>query len=1517
MPRSMNALVATALALTIASPALALVPRHEEELDRRVVPAVSFDQIPEDVAEDAQGPAAVAASGFRSRHPGDWRLTFDRRTGRPSFIEGRGIPFLPGTGNSLQAAGPGGGQPHGLADVEPLGRAFIAQEAALLAPPAGDLVLNESRSAWLEDGALVFLDYDWVVDGVPVDGARVFLRVNHGNIIQLGSARIGAGVPSARPVLEPERALDHLFEHAGGRRDDDVVVEAPHLLFLVQPRGQSQVPWAGGATYRLAWRAAFRRPGEPMTWTGDVDARTGEILSFADTNHYARVVGGVHARTITDPEQPRPFTNVRVVSSSGSINTGDAGTYSYTGGPVFTPLDGTFFRVTCDTCDLPERAFAFASSGTGDLDLGLGGVDEIGNGVSTPAERNAFFQQNRVRTLAKKWLNIAWLNNTVQSNVNIQDVCNAFWDGLATNFFRSGSGCNNTGEIADVMFHEWGHGLDQNTNLGDGSTGEATGDITSMHVLHDHVVGPYFGVNGSPVRDVDSASVGYVASPANLNSFCLVCQPGQCDNGPYGHELHCEGEIYGQTEWDLAQAFVAKHGFNTGWQALERIYFLSLPQTDTMVPGQAQNAYGAYLAVDDDNGNLADGTPNCQQIFNAFNAHGIAGPACAGTTAGCVRPAQPAMTVTPGTNRVILDWTASAGATTYTVLRTDFSPTHAYVPLGSAAGTHFEDLTVQPGLTYYYVVEAQNAGGCRSTIENAAAGSSLPEARLTLMAPVLSDIPAGNRSGFADPGESIDLTLPLLNHLPSSAAPAATGTLSTAAGNVTVTTASVAYGNISPGASASGTAYRAALGGALACGQDIPFTLDLNDDGAGAPTLAYIPILVGQRSTVRYAQDFEGVNDWTTLAGSPPAIAGAWIAGDPVGTNWQPGNDAGPGTASRCLFTGQNTSDSGGDIDGGETIAQSPIIDLSGVTSARLSYKRWWGDSSLTDTSDGLIVEVSSNGGSSWVTAESLLPAVRNLGWQPVDIRIESLVPLTSTFRMRARARDGTSGGDTIVEAAIDDVRVEAVVCDLTPPCFVAPSFAGLTSASPGASCAETDLLWPLASTNCQNAQISYSVFRSATPGFTPAPANRIAQGLAGTSFHDTLLQPDATYYYVARADDSRSGQDGNLVQRSVAAPTSPDTVPPVFSGLLTAGSGVACGETVLQWPMALETCSGPPRYNIYRSTTPGFVPGPSNKVASVLGTAYIDTALQPGQAYFYKARAADSFGNEEGNVQERTAPARILPLVVYSQTFESGAAGWGTIAPNDAVTGSFELGNPESTGVQPEDDATPPPGVNAWVTGLLAGSGLGSFDVDTGTTTLASPVINIAGQPSPVLQMSLFFSNSQGGNPGEDPIRVHVSSDGGASWVTALDTLFDIAPWTVQQFPLSGLIPINNQFRIRVQTEDLGVGGSLVEAGVDDVSVFQPNAGCSVCPPGVGGVGTILVTRSGDDVVVDWSADPVSATSYNVYLRSGPTLATLVRAGSSTTKSFVHQGAALLLGDNFVYQVTAVDACGQESPVP
>jgi hypothetical protein len=60
-------------------------------------------------------------------------------------------------------------------------------------------------------------------------------------------------------------------------------------------------------------------------------------------------------------------------------------------------------------------------------------------------------------------------------------------------------------------------------------------------------------------------------------------------------------------------------------------------------------------------------------------------------------------------------------------------------------------------------------------------------------------------------------------------------------------------------------------------------------------------------------------------------------------------------------------------------------------------------------------------------------------------------------------------------------------------------------------------------------------VYRSTTSGFTPGLANRIAAGLAATTFTDSsALASGTTYYYVVRATDEGNGvEETNTVERS------------------------------------------------------------------------------------------------------------------------------------------------------------------------------------------------------------------------------------------------------------------------------------------------------------------------------------------------------------------------------------------------
>jgi hypothetical protein len=126
--------------------------------------------------------------------------------------------------------------------------------------------------------------------------------------------------------------------------------------------------------------------------------------------------------------------------------------------------------------------------------------------------------------------------------------------------------------------------------------------------------------------------------------------------------------------------------------------------------------------------------------------------------------------------------------------------------------------------------------------------------------------------------------------------------------------------------------------------------------------------------------------------------------------------------------------------------------------------------------------------------------------------------------------------------------------------CILPPSFTGLVSVttSPNATCT-LDLSWGAAARQCGGAgSVTYAVYRSTASGFTPGPGNRIAVGLADTSYSDSGgLVYATTYYYVVRATDTGNGsEDGNMVQRS-GTPTGGLVTATLFSDTFESGIGL------------------------------------------------------------------------------------------------------------------------------------------------------------------------------------------------------------------------------------------------------------------------------------------------------------------------------------------------------------------------
>ncbi len=201
----------------------------------------------------------------------------------------------------------------------------------------------------------------------------------------------------------------------------------------------------------------------------------------------------------------------------------------------------------------------------------------------------------------------------------------------------------------------------------------------------------------------------------------------------------------------------------------------------------------------------------------------------------------------------------------------------------------------------------------------------------------------------------------------------------------------------------------------------------------GAPVTAGFQATSAAALATVFDDDVESNLGWSTGSGGDTATTGQWTRVDPVGTSAQPEDDHTANPARFCFVTGQGSVGGGvgeNDVDGGITTLLSPNFDLSDASDAVISYWRWYSnDQGAAPNTDTFRIDVSSNGGSSWVRVETVGPAGPETagGWIQHSFSVGDFVGLTSQVRMRFVAAD--EGDGSIVEAGIDDFRVSKIIC--------------------------------------------------------------------------------------------------------------------------------------------------------------------------------------------------------------------------------------------------------------------------------------------------------------------------------------------------------------------------------------------------------------------------------------------------------------------------------------------------------
>ncbi len=865
-----------------------------------------------------------------------------------------------------------------------VGGTFLEKNPEPFAPgldlPPTSLVLNDQASIALPDPEARIVRLDLHKDGLPVLGAGVTFAMRDDKIFFVATSVLAPVATSSIPRLDASAALASVVKYVGDAALPLRLVREPSLAFY--PRLENE---DAGAVLRhhLIW-VLEARPEQARVWEGTiayVDAHDGQVLAFfpeartesacaADPKlAHATVQGGVRASRATDVDKslPLPFVHVNV---SGTLFSADLnGRFPYFGGAATSDLEGDFFRVHCDSCTNPSQPVATGDE-SGDVDFGQGGASTpspvTGNGKSTPADRTTYFHLNQERLLLKKWNNAFF--NEVDAFVNINAQCNAFSSGYMLGFYRGGGNCNNTGEIRGVVQHELGHTWDRTdgNDITDGGMSEWKADSMALMIGGESCAGPSFFISGGPtstcsgVRDLDEKAPGRTDHPLTP-AECPTCATLTRTANNCGGEVHCVGEISGQTMWHLLNNLMTGTDYVTGaplpagnpgmspeqarW-ILERLYIgggATMRTWDPTVAGTSE--YNAVTIADDDDGNLSNGTPHAAYINAAFAHHGIDESQQVADSADCAPLSDPLVSAVldrdPATALpfVRIDWTPVGGATTFDVYRNTRNG-DAFLPLAqNVSAGPIVDSGVQVGTTYRYLVAAVRKTGCANISPGAnvvTVGVGSPE--LKVVSKVLSESPGGSDGdGRLEPGERVLVQVSLQETGGTAGATGVSATLTSASPTFAPVVAGgpVSFGTVPAGGTAAGSGpFEVMIGPSIPCGGTVHLVVSITGnegcwldgidvpvtktaDGCAVSSSAFVEVVPGSPAVTSAGGDADGIADncETTRVAYQVRNSGTLASGPVVstastpqaGVTFVPRPDCGlanldPGQTSTCQF---------------------------------------------------------------------------------------------------------------------------------------------------------------------------------------------------------------------------------------------------------------------------------------------------------------------------------------------------------------------------------------------------------------------------------------------------------------------------------------------------------------------------------------------------------------------------------------------------------------------------------------
>lgn len=225
------------------------------------------------------------------------------------------------------------------------------------------------------------------------------------------------------------------------------------------------------------------------------------------------------------------------------------------------------------------------------------------------------------------------------------------------------------------------------------------------------------------------------------------------------------------------------------------------------------------------------------------------------------------------------------------------------------------------------------------------------------------------------------------------------------------------------------------------CGDQVRFFItadDLNsglpqNEPADAPSAFFSTVSAFEAPVVAFEDDFESNQGWSVAGDVNSQGTGRWERGIPNGDGSRADAPTDFDGSGRAYVTGNGGPGSNTDVDDGETILVSPVMDASGASI--ISYARWFHNAGNSTIDDQFVVEISDNAGSSWTNLETVgvNSPESNGGWFVKQFALSEVAGFTTNNQFRIRFIAEDNGGGSIVEAGIDAVDLQVVDCTTCP----------------------------------------------------------------------------------------------------------------------------------------------------------------------------------------------------------------------------------------------------------------------------------------------------------------------------------------------------------------------------------------------------------------------------------------------------------------------------------------------------